>query len=59
MLLFNFKAVIKIAIITTNEEAQWWLIGRFDALHLEGRRFESHSNRHVGTLGKSFTHSCP
>ena len=24
----------------------------------EGRRFESHSSRHVGTLGKSFTCSC-
>ena len=30
----------------------------FDALHLEGRRFESHSSRHVGTLGKSFTRNC-
>jgi len=26
----------------------WWLIGRF----------ESSSNRHIGTLGKSFTRSC-
>ena len=25
---------------------------------LEGRRFESYASRHVGTLGKSFTHSC-
>ena len=25
----------------------------------EGRRFESHSSRHVGTFGKSFTHSLP
>ena len=25
---------------------------------LEGRGFESHSNRHVGTLGKSLTCSC-
>src|SRR6218665_190264 len=24
----------------------------------DDRRFESHSNRHVGTLGKSFTRSC-
>src|SRR6218665_1078419 len=27
-------------------------------LRLEGRRFESHSSRHIGTLGKSFTGSC-
>ena len=33
----------------------WWLRGRFDALCLEGSRFESHCNRHVGTLDKSFT----
>src|SRR6218665_3398945 len=31
---------------------------RFGAFCLEGRRFESRSSRHVGTLGKSFTHSC-
>ena len=36
----------------------WWLIGRFVAFHPKGRGFESHSSRHVGTLGKSFTRSC-
>ena len=36
----------------------WWLIGRFNAVHLKGRGFESHSSRHVGTFGKSFTHNC-
>ena len=36
----------------------WWLIGRFDAFRLKGRGFESRSSRHVGTLGKSFTHNC-
>jgi len=35
----------------------WWP-SRFGALRLQGRRFESHSNRHVGTLDKSFTRSC-
>ena len=36
----------------------WCLSGRFGALRLEGRRFESLSSRHVETLGKSFTGSC-
>ena len=36
----------------------WWVCGKFGALHPEGRRFVSHSSRLVGTLGKSFTHSC-
>ena len=36
----------------------WWLSGRFGALRSEGRRFESRSSRHVGTLGRSFTRSC-
>src|SRR6218665_1938841 len=36
----------------------WWLIGRFVAFNPKGRRFESHSSCHVGTLGKSFTRSC-
>ena len=36
----------------------WWLSGRFGALCAEGRRFEFHSSRHVGTLSKSFTNSC-
>jgi len=40
------------------EWCHWWLNGRFGALHLEGRKFESHSSRHVGTLGKCFTRSC-
>jgi len=30
----------------------------FGALRPEGRRFESHSSRHVGTLDKSFAGSC-
>ena len=36
----------------------WWLSDKFGALRLQGRRFEPNSNRHVGTLGKSFTCSC-
>src|SRR6218665_1141320 len=31
---------------------------KFGGLCPEGRRFESHFSLHVGTLGKSFTHSC-
>src|SRR6218665_1337182 len=37
---------------------RWWLIGRVDAFRPKGHGFDSRSNRHVGTLGKSFTHSC-
>jgi len=32
-----------------------WPSGGFGA---DGRWFESHSSRHVWTLGKSFTHGC-
>ena len=37
-----------------------WFSGKFGALRLEGRRIESHSSRHIETLGmvKSFTCSC-
>ena len=35
-----------------------WLIDRFGAFLPKGRGLESHSSRHVGTLGKSFTHNC-
>src|SRR6218665_2146431 len=35
----------------------WWLSGKFGALHPEERKFESHSSRHVWTLGKPLTHS--
>src|SRR6218665_1807615 len=37
----------------------WWRINRVDVFRPDGRGFESHSKRHVGTLGKSFTCSCP
>ena len=36
----------------------WWLSGRVGALCPQGRKFESRSSRHVGTLGESFTRSC-
>ena len=36
----------------------WWLIGRFIAFRPKGRGFESRSDHHKGTLGKSFTCSC-
>src|SRR6218665_2178105 len=36
----------------------WWFSGKFVALRPQGCRFEPHSSRHVGTLGKSFTRSC-
>jgi len=47
-------------IITTMGRGAWWgsVVG-FGAFRLEGCRFETHSSRHVRTLGKSFTRSCP
>ena len=30
----------------------------FGTLRAQGRRFESHSGRNAGTLGKSFTRNC-
>src|SRR6218665_540771 len=36
----------------------WWFSGRVGALRLEGCNFESYSNHHLGTMGKSFTRSC-
>ena|SRR6218665_2543951 len=36
----------------------WWLSGGFGALRPEGSRFEFHSSRNVGILGKSLTRSC-
>ena len=36
----------------------WWRIGWVDCFQPEGRGFDSHSSRYVGTLGKSLTHSC-
>jgi len=46
--------------ITNNKKNRLarWLSCKFGALHPEGRWFESRSICHVGTLGKSFTHSC-
>ena len=37
-----------------NPSSLWVVVasGKFDALRLEGHRFESHTSRHVGTLGK-------
>src|SRR6218665_3394898 len=40
-----------------NSGGAWWLSGKVGALRPGGRRFESHSIRHLGTLGKPFTHS--
>ena len=36
----------------------WWRIGRVDAFRPKSHGFDSRSNRHAGTLSKSFTHSC-
>ena len=35
-----------------------WHIGGVDTFRPKGHGFDSCSSRHVGTLGKSFTHSC-
>jgi len=36
----------------------WWRSGRVDAFRPKDHGFDFRSSRHVGTLGKSFTHSC-
>ena len=36
----------------------WWHIGWVDSFQPEGRGFDSRSFHHIGTLGKSLTHSC-
>ena len=36
----------------------WWPIGIFGAYRPKGCGFESCSTHHIGTLGKSLTHSC-
>ena len=35
-----------------------WRIGWVDTFRPKGHEFDSRSSRHVGTLGKSFTHNC-
>ena len=52
-----------IPIPDTYDEYLFWMwsvrrIGRVDAFRPLGYGFDSRSIRHVGTLGKSFTHSC-
>ena len=37
------------------EMVRVWRIGRVDAFRPKGHGFDSHSSRHVGPLGKSFT----
>ena len=39
-------------------EEQRLVAGRVDAFRLKGHEFNSHSSHHIGTLGKSFAHSC-
>ena len=39
------------------EGGAWGLIGSVDAYRPKGRGFDSHSNHHVGTLGKAFARS--
>jgi len=34
------------------------LIDRFGTFHTKGHGFETRPSRHLGTLGKSFTHDC-
>src|SRR6218665_3231944 len=61
-LYFSGSSVGHNLIQSNAEGGTWWLSGKlsdkFGAFRSEGRRFESHSNRHVWTLGKYFTRSC-
>src|SRR6218665_640078 len=45
-------------IMSTINTGMWWRIGRVDNFQPEGPGFDSRSSRHIGTLGKSLTHSC-
>ena len=40
------------------DSGTWWRLGWDDDFQQEDRGFDSHSSRHVGTFGKSFTCSC-
>ena len=57
LMIFSMSMLIIISNFAMMRGA-WWLSGKFGALSPKGRRFESHSCHHVGTLGKFFTHSC-
>ena len=50
--------IVVIMIINAWWCGMWWRIGWDDDFQPEGRGFDSYSNRHVETLGKSFTCSC-
>ena len=60
----NLRAYIYIymrhqcATMSSTYVGTWWRIGWVDSFQPEGRGFDSRSRRHVGTLGKSLTHSC-
>ena len=54
----SFMSAYEFAINILKDYGESWLSGKFGALRLEGGRFESHSSRHVGTLGKFFTRNC-
>src|SRR6218665_3420727 len=49
------KAVVGLLI---HKHGTWWRIGRVEAFRPEGGGFECRSSCHLGTLGKSLTHSC-
>ena len=56
---FCYELIWKVSIYNDdNYIGAWWLSGKFDVLRPKGSRFEYHSSRHVGTLGKSFTRTC-
>src|SRR6218665_167927 len=54
--LCNWSSSARLTAILSNGQL-WWLIGRFGTFRSKGRGLESRSRRHVGLLGKSFTHS--
>ena|SRR6218665_3011892 len=59
--LFRVTVSIDVSALPLNEYTLWdvmahWL-SRIDCFQPEGRGLDSRSSRHVGTLGKSLTHS--
>ena len=57
-MVLHLPIVIDRSKVNRTRSGTWWLSGMFVALFPEGRRFESHSSRHVGILDKSFSRSC-
>ena len=55
---FYFKLLFVYMFKYLNYVGRWWLIGKVDAFRPKGHGFDTRTSRHVGTMGRSFIHSC-